>query len=54
MIITKETTTTTTEKITVRISDSGNFSVETRKEIEIAQAVMNAMNESNLNSSSDT
>lgn len=54
MIVTKETVTTTTEKITVRITDSGCFSVEKRKEIEIAKAIIDAVSETNLNSKSDT
>lgn len=54
MIVTKETVTTTVEKITVRVNDSGCFSVENRKEIEIAKAIIDAISESNLNSESDT
>lgn len=54
MTVTKQVVTTTTEKITVRITDSGSFSVENRKEIEIAKAIIEAISESNLNSESST
>lgn len=43
MIVTKETVTTITEKITVKIPDSKEVSVETRKEIETAKAIIDAI-----------
>ena len=55
MIVIKETKTTITEKITVKVSDNDKYTVDTRKEIELAKAIIDALSdEPNLDSVTTT